>query len=139
MMYRVPQHQALDLTAYSSNERILRGAVLPTHSGPVQTPLSVPNLWQTPRSAPNMLPALQIPHPNPANLLQPKPLTRRWTWQACLCGIHPHGSAELQPLSLAVLSRNQRIIAGPITRMRPSAFNFEARSLKSPRKQVIRL
>lgn len=138
-MCRMPQHQALDLTAYSSNERILRGAVLPTHSSPGQTPLSVSNLWQTPRSAPNMLPALQIPHPNPANLLQPKPLSRRWTWQACLSGIHAHGSAALRPLSLAVLLRNQKRIAAPMTRMRPSVSNVESHSSFNPPKQVVRL
>ena len=69
---RVPQQQVMELTAQGANARVLHGAVLPTHSSPAQTPLSVPDL----------LPALQIPRPMPANLLQPKPLTRRWTWQA---------------------------------------------------------
>lgn len=82
---RVPQQHIFELTAQEGSGRVLHGALLPTHSSPAHTPLSVPNL--------PVLSALQIPRPTPANLLQPKQLTRRWTWQAC--SQHPVTSCTL--------------------------------------------
>lgn len=91
-MCRVPQHAGTELMAQGGTRRILHGDVLPPYSSPTQTPLSVPAL----------LPALQITRPAPANLLQPKPLTRRWTWQACPSGLIriPYQDTKAPPYSV---------------------------------------